>query len=170
MDASHHQPAPPAGWYPDPSGAAFRRYWDGRQWTTATDPPAQRPPVHSATLDGPAAMTQSSQNDEQDGASIREFLNFELPVETFPVSNWWQKMVAEMLADDEVVQNGENPLIDALANIVMRLETSLVRTRTMCTHLTNHIIGLETRLIEARVRIRPATQEIHELSSALREL
>jgi hypothetical protein len=23
----------PAGWYADPAGGAFRRYWDGTQWT-----------------------------------------------------------------------------------------------------------------------------------------
>lgn len=28
---------PPAGWYADPSGEASLRYWDGRQWTSATD-------------------------------------------------------------------------------------------------------------------------------------
>lgn len=29
--------APPTpGWYPDPSGAPQQRYWDGRQWTSAT--------------------------------------------------------------------------------------------------------------------------------------
>jgi TM2 domain-containing membrane protein YozV len=27
----------PAGWYPDPGGAALLRYWDGREWTSATD-------------------------------------------------------------------------------------------------------------------------------------
>lgn len=27
------------GWYPDPSGHG-RRYWDGGQWTAATDAPA----------------------------------------------------------------------------------------------------------------------------------
>ncbi len=26
-------PSPPAGWYPDPYGAARLRYWDGAQWT-----------------------------------------------------------------------------------------------------------------------------------------
>ncbi|RFZ62050.1 hypothetical protein DE4576_05361 [Mycobacterium marinum] len=26
---------PPAGWYPDPSGAARQRYWDGMQWAAA---------------------------------------------------------------------------------------------------------------------------------------
>jgi hypothetical protein len=31
---------PPAGWFPDPHGGAFRRYWDGRAWTQATDEPA----------------------------------------------------------------------------------------------------------------------------------
>jgi len=25
-------PNPPAGWYPDPSGAPGQRYWDGQQW------------------------------------------------------------------------------------------------------------------------------------------
>lgn len=28
---------PPAGWYADPTGEASLRYWDGRQWTSATD-------------------------------------------------------------------------------------------------------------------------------------
>lgn len=28
---------PPAGWYRDPGGGAFRRYWDGYRWTPATD-------------------------------------------------------------------------------------------------------------------------------------
>jgi len=28
---------PPAGWYPDPSGRAPFRYWDGSQWTEHTD-------------------------------------------------------------------------------------------------------------------------------------
>lgn len=27
---------PPAGFYPDPAGLPTRRYWDGRQWTSAT--------------------------------------------------------------------------------------------------------------------------------------
>ena len=27
----------PAGWYPDPGGAALLRYWDGHEWTSATD-------------------------------------------------------------------------------------------------------------------------------------
>lgn len=26
------QPAPPAGWYPDPSGVPGQRYWDGQKW------------------------------------------------------------------------------------------------------------------------------------------
>lgn len=29
----------PAGWYPDPGGAALLRYWDGHAWTSATDIP-----------------------------------------------------------------------------------------------------------------------------------
>jgi hypothetical protein len=38
---------PPAGWYADPTDEASRRYWDGRQWTSATDGDAL-----------PAALTQ----------------------------------------------------------------------------------------------------------------
>lgn len=29
-------PGAPAGWYPDPHGAAGQRYWDGRTWTAHT--------------------------------------------------------------------------------------------------------------------------------------
>lgn len=31
---------PPAGWYPDPYGAPFERWWDGQQWTEHTNTPA----------------------------------------------------------------------------------------------------------------------------------
>lgn len=41
MPPNQHQfdGPPPAGWYRDPYGGAFRRYWDGRAWTPATDEP-----------------------------------------------------------------------------------------------------------------------------------
>jgi len=42
---------PPAGWYPDPSGRAPFRYWDGSQWTEHTD--QGTPP--SPSIDQPAA-------------------------------------------------------------------------------------------------------------------
>jgi hypothetical protein len=34
---------PPAGWYPDPTGAAQQRFWDGEQWTNALAAPAVVP-------------------------------------------------------------------------------------------------------------------------------
>ncbi|OBK94377.1 hypothetical protein A5645_16605 [Mycobacterium asiaticum] len=40
----HAWPASPVtapGWYPDPSDPALRRYFDGRQWTSATQPATQ---------------------------------------------------------------------------------------------------------------------------------
>lgn len=30
---------PPAGWYPDPTGAAQQRFWDGQQWAEALAAP-----------------------------------------------------------------------------------------------------------------------------------
>ena len=30
----------PAGWYPDPTDAARRRYWDGSRWAALTQPPS----------------------------------------------------------------------------------------------------------------------------------
>jgi hypothetical protein len=38
-----HQPA--AGWYPDPSGAPNRRYWDGQSWTDHFADGAWAPPL-----------------------------------------------------------------------------------------------------------------------------
>ncbi|HEX2274634.1 MAG TPA: CPBP family glutamic-type intramembrane protease [Acidimicrobiales bacterium] len=52
---SWYQPAdlPPANWYPDPSGAAELRYWDGRSWTSTVsvggqvhERPMPPPPPH----------------------------------------------------------------------------------------------------------------------------
>lgn len=34
---THHAPE---GWYPDPTGAAQQRFWDGEQWTQAIAAPA----------------------------------------------------------------------------------------------------------------------------------
>lgn len=36
---------PPAGWYPDPYGAPFERWWDGAGWTEHTTTPAAAEPV-----------------------------------------------------------------------------------------------------------------------------
>lgn len=46
----------PAGWYPDPSGAAAARWWDGAQWTPHTQPgaAAQAPAPHVPSGYAPA--------------------------------------------------------------------------------------------------------------------
>ena len=36
---------PPAGWYPDPYGAPFERWWDGAGWTAHTNTPAPAAPA-----------------------------------------------------------------------------------------------------------------------------
>lgn len=36
----------PAGWYPDPSGAEHRRWWDGKTWTQHTAPFQRPAPVY----------------------------------------------------------------------------------------------------------------------------
>jgi Protein of unknown function (DUF2510)/Domain of unknown function (DUF4190) len=38
---------PPAGWYPDPSGAPGQRYWDGTAWTDQDAPPTAGQPQPS---------------------------------------------------------------------------------------------------------------------------
>lgn len=45
LAAAGQLPAPPPGWYPDATGGGFR-WWDGRQWTSAHQPP---PPPHPWT-------------------------------------------------------------------------------------------------------------------------
>ena len=55
-------PAP--GWYPDPSGAPYQRYWDGVAWTAQTaggypavaQHPAKRPPWIPWILAGVAVV------------------------------------------------------------------------------------------------------------------
>jgi hypothetical protein len=47
-DAAAPTAAPPAGWYPDPSGAAQWRRWEGTTWGNATMPFAPKPPDASS--------------------------------------------------------------------------------------------------------------------------
>ncbi|GAA2245668.1 DUF2510 domain-containing protein [Herbiconiux moechotypicola] len=49
----------PAGWYPDPSGQAARRWWDGTRWTEHTDAPAAPAPAAPAAPAYPAYAAQA---------------------------------------------------------------------------------------------------------------
>ncbi|MEJ7705766.1 MAG: DUF2510 domain-containing protein [Geodermatophilaceae bacterium] len=33
--------SPQPGWYADPAGTSWQRWWDGQQWTEHTQPPPQ---------------------------------------------------------------------------------------------------------------------------------
>jgi uncharacterized protein DUF2510 len=45
-----------AGWYPDPSGIAVQRYWDGKTWTDHVAPEGESPPrPPTGSRSGPAA-------------------------------------------------------------------------------------------------------------------
>jgi uncharacterized protein DUF2510 len=45
-------PTGQSGWYPDPSGAAGRRYFDGQRWTDNYAPPEMRQPA-GVIVEGP---------------------------------------------------------------------------------------------------------------------
>lgn len=55
---------PPEGWYPDPQGIAFERYFDGEAWTTKTrsesTPPAARQGEGSLTFAAGAGLSESA--------------------------------------------------------------------------------------------------------------
>lgn len=85
-------------------------------------------------------------------------------------------MIAEMLPDDEVETDGEDPLVDALATAVVNLEAELVNVRTglmnaraISSTLAAYAINLEGRIIEAGVPIRSAQEEMAALGRLLRE-
>lgn len=46
----------PAGWYPDPSGVAGTRWWDGAQWTSHAQPPAYPAGGYAAVPAPPAKV------------------------------------------------------------------------------------------------------------------
>jgi uncharacterized membrane protein YhaH (DUF805 family) len=45
---SFHTPPPAAGWYRDPAGAAYERWWDGGHWSSATRPVPHATPAGAA--------------------------------------------------------------------------------------------------------------------------
>jgi hypothetical protein len=98
-----------------------------------------------------------------------------MPPDTFPVTNRLQKMLADTLPPDQA-EDGEDPLIDALATMVVNLETALVNTRAavvkvrgLSTNLAAYTFGLERRIIGAGVRIESARAEAAALVSAVEE-
>jgi Protein of unknown function (DUF2510) len=53
---------PPAGWYPNPSGAPGQRYFDGRDWTAHHRPtPLQPMPAAPPTMPAPHQPAQPPQ-------------------------------------------------------------------------------------------------------------
>lgn len=46
----------PAGWYPDPSGSAGTRWWDGAQWSPHTQAPAYPAAAYAAARPAPAQV------------------------------------------------------------------------------------------------------------------
>lgn len=108
--------------------------------------------------------------DEEAGTSIQEFLDLELPLDHYPVTNRLQKMIAEIETGDD------DPLIDAVATSVVNLETQLVNTqvglmnaRAITSQLAAYAINLEARIIEAGIPIQSAQEEMAALGNALRE-
>lgn len=56
-------PPPPAGWYPDPSDARQRRWWDGLSWSNQTSPVPSAPGAQPRALlhaESPTPPTQTS--------------------------------------------------------------------------------------------------------------
>src|SRR5262249_4275086 len=54
-----HAASPPGwspGWYPDPAGQPFQRWWNGTTWTTATYPYPQTPSTATAPTSPNPAM------------------------------------------------------------------------------------------------------------------
>lgn len=55
---------PPEGWYPDPEGVAFERYFDGESWTTKTRSESSSPPArqsdNSSTSAEEAGLSESA--------------------------------------------------------------------------------------------------------------
>lgn len=49
---------PPAGWYPDPTGARFDRWWDGRAWTDATAAHRSATAANDATTTAPPSPAE----------------------------------------------------------------------------------------------------------------
>ena len=71
---------PPAGWYPDPSGAQGTRWWDGQRWTDHTQQATPTPaPVATAPGQPPtygAAAPTWAQNAKPRGTNHYALITF----------------------------------------------------------------------------------------------
>lgn len=57
MSSPHRHGAQPPGWFPDPSGQPYLRWWDGTWWGDQVIPPQGGPPAFSPAPKKPAGLS-----------------------------------------------------------------------------------------------------------------
>lgn len=146
---------PPAGWYADPSGTPRQRYWDGEQWTTSYDPPADEgpatPPPPNPAADEPSAWS-----------SLLEFSGVDVPA-SFRVTRNLNEAVKELLADP-TNHAADNPLLGALASAIFELEAkvliNLMNLSTEISVLKRAHFSLEQRIVESGSPAAPMESDL----------
>jgi hypothetical protein len=137
----------PAGWYPDPAGGSFRRYWDGYRWTSATDL---------------ADTTESStdvEDDELIDLSIDEYLMLSLD-DGPSISGLVQRRIADAVPDATPAQR---IAFGAIMASVLNLELLAINARSEARQVASYVLDLETRLVQAGFSFEAATGRIIDL-------
>lgn len=87
---------PPAGWYPDPSGAADERFWDGSNWSQATRrAPAPQP---TGTQDPVGSPQQGRPGPHQGAQHPGGFYQQQhQPQPAMRIAGWWWRVLAYII-------------------------------------------------------------------------
>ncbi len=147
---------PPAGWYPDPSGAPGQRYWDGQSWTAAAVAVLDATPMASA---GPGELSAGSWSNLE--VFIAEYKNSVLsgtdPEGIPPILKGLIERLELMYADPAIDTSCDGPLLVALASAIVELEQKhllhLLKLTADIQHLQSYALDLEKRLIESGLPI-----------------
>lgn len=122
----------PAGWYPDPAGLPQHRWWDGFQWTSATQATSYTPPVP------PAAVPS-------DGTARR-------PVSLFNGKRRAQELQEQVDRLSAVVERaGLRGVVDADAELA-RIQKEVAALRGERTVLADQIRAARDELVETRAQ------------------
>lgn len=142
---------PPANWYPDPTVAGQRRYWDGQKWTEHVAP-AEQP-------GGPAAATSSKRQlpaaPQEAAASVADNDPKGSKVPLFGA-----RSLAKQQADELTQLKGELARLGVLdmAELARERDQLTERVAAQRAHLAEERQRLEAELAELRQRV-VVTQE-----------
>jgi uncharacterized protein YxjI len=171
------QSPPPPGWYPDPSGGAGTRWWDGQAWTEHVQPPPAAPPAPQAPVQQPPVAPPVHQSVPHQGPQATTWPRSVLLEQPLLVVNQKTKLIE--LTNEYAVFDGNGQQLGAVTQVGQSsLKKAIRLVSNLDQFLTHHlevrdatgpvlVLTRPAKLLKSRVLVaRPDGSPVGEIVQA----